>query len=95
WAKTYQLMAEMQQDFPQYLPNNYLEYYLYPNKIVTEKVLSPYVKSVAHQQLAKVFAGSSTPTTHQQQKMKQAVAQAAKVKTNLPKPAAGTDLRRL
>lgn len=27
--------------------------------------------------------------------MKQAVAQAAKVKTNLPKPAAGTDLRRL
>ncbi len=36
WAKTYQLMAEMQQDFPQYLPNNYLEYYLYPNKIVEE-----------------------------------------------------------
>ena len=29
-------MAEMQQDFPQYLPNNYLEYYLYPNKIVEE-----------------------------------------------------------
>ena len=50
---------------------------------------------MAHQQLAKVFAGSSTPTTHQQQKMKQAIAQAAKVKTNLPKPAAGTDLRRL
>lgn len=65
------------------------------DQIVTEKVLSPYVKSVAHQQLAKVFAGSSTPTTHQQQKMKQAVAQAAKVKTNLPKSAAGTDLRRL
>ncbi|WP_270766785.1 MFS transporter [Lacticaseibacillus rhamnosus] len=65
------------------------------DQIVTEKVLSPHVKSVAHQQLAKVFAGSSTPTTHQQQKMKQAVAQAAKVKTNLPKPATGTDLRRL
>ena len=65
------------------------------DQIVTEKVLSPHVKSVAHQQLAKVFAGSSTPTTHQQQKMKQAIAQAAKVKTNLPKPAAGTDLRRL
>ncbi|MFC2677619.1 MAG: MFS transporter, partial [Lacticaseibacillus rhamnosus] len=65
------------------------------DQIVTEKVLSPHVKSVAHQQLAKVFAGSSTPTTHQQQKMKQAIAQAAKVKTNLPKPATGTDLRRL
>lgn len=38
------------------------------DQIVTEKILSPYVKSVAHQQLAKVFAGSSTPTTHQQQK---------------------------
>ena len=65
------------------------------DQIVTEKVLSPYVKSVAHQQLRKVFAGSSTPTTHQQQKMKQVIAQAAKVKTNLPKPATGTDLRRL
>ncbi len=65
------------------------------DQIVTEKVLSPYVKNVAHQQLRKVFAGSSTPTTHQQQKMKQVIAQAAKVKTNLPKPATGTDLRRL
>lgn len=65
------------------------------DQIIAAKTLSPHVKTVAHQQLAAVFAGSSTPTKHQQKKMRQTISEAAKVKTNLPKPAAGSDLRKL
>lgn len=36
WAHTYKLMEEMVRDFPEALPNNYLEYYLYPNLIVKD-----------------------------------------------------------
>lgn len=34
WAKTYKLMEYMIYNFPENIPNNYLEYYLYPNLIV-------------------------------------------------------------
>jgi len=34
WSKTYELMRYMIDKFPENLPNNYLEYYLYPNLIV-------------------------------------------------------------
>lgn len=33
WAYTYNLMAEMTRDFPENIPNNYLQYYLYSEKI--------------------------------------------------------------
>lgn len=36
WAQTYQRMRHMVENFPEYLPNNYLEYYLYPNLVVEE-----------------------------------------------------------
>ncbi|TLQ49910.1 MFS transporter [Lacticaseibacillus casei] len=65
------------------------------DQLVTEKTLSPHVKTVAHQQLTKIFSGSSTPTTHQQKKMTRAITKAASAKTNLPKPVAGSDLRKL
>lgn len=65
------------------------------DQLVTEKTLSPHVKTVAHQQLTKIFSGSSTPTTYQQKKMTRAITKAASAKTNLPKPVAGSDLRKL
>ncbi|GAB2496180.1 maltose-6'-phosphate glucosidase [Alkalibacterium psychrotolerans] len=34
WAKAFKLMERMLKDFPQQIPNNYLEYYLYPNVLV-------------------------------------------------------------
>lgn len=34
WAKAFQLMEYMIDHFPEQIPNNYLEYYLYPNLIV-------------------------------------------------------------
>lgn len=34
WAKAFKLMEHMVDTFPEHLPNNYLEYYLYPNRIV-------------------------------------------------------------
>ncbi|OJF91892.1 maltose-6'-phosphate glucosidase [Alkalibacterium sp. 20] len=34
WAKAFKLMERMVTDFPEHVPNNYLEYYLYPNLIV-------------------------------------------------------------
>lgn len=34
WQSAYRLMEHMVDTFPEYLPNNYLEYYLFPNKIV-------------------------------------------------------------
>lgn len=34
WAKAFKLMEKMVTDFPTQIPNNYLEYYLYPNLIV-------------------------------------------------------------
>ncbi|SDB83732.1 maltose-6'-phosphate glucosidase [Pelagirhabdus alkalitolerans] len=36
WAKAFKLMERMVADFPTHIPNNYLEYYLYPNLIVEE-----------------------------------------------------------
>ena len=37
WAHTYTLMEEMQSNFPGKLMNNYLEYYLYPDRIVEDQ----------------------------------------------------------
>lgn len=34
WIETYNTMADMLRDFPEYLPNTYLKYYLYPNRVV-------------------------------------------------------------
>lgn len=34
WAKAFKLMEHMVDTFPEHVPNNYLEYYLYPNRIV-------------------------------------------------------------
>lgn len=34
WAKTYKNLERMLQDFPEHLPNNYLEYYLYGDVIL-------------------------------------------------------------
>ncbi|GAA0480246.1 6-phospho-alpha-glucosidase [Alkalibacterium indicireducens] len=36
WAQTYQNMRLIVQNFPTHLPNNYLEYYLYPNLAVEQ-----------------------------------------------------------
>lgn len=36
WAQTYKNMEKMINDFPTHLPNNYLEYYLYPDLIVEQ-----------------------------------------------------------
>lgn len=36
WAHAYQLMEVMLKYFPENLPNNYLEYYLFPNRVVAE-----------------------------------------------------------
>ena len=34
WIDTYNTMAKMLRDFPEYLPNTYLKYYLYPHHVV-------------------------------------------------------------
>lgn len=36
WAQTYENMKKIIQNFPHQIPNNYLEYYLYPNMIVEQ-----------------------------------------------------------
>ena len=36
WFSTYQMLTDMMTDFPQYLPNTYLQYYLYPDKVVAK-----------------------------------------------------------
>ncbi|WP_311482218.1 maltose-6'-phosphate glucosidase [uncultured Anaerococcus sp.] len=40
WALTYENMRKITKNFPTNLPNNYLEYYLYPNLIVEESDIS-------------------------------------------------------
>ena len=34
WVDTYNFMSTMVKDFPEYLPNTYLKYYLYPRHVV-------------------------------------------------------------
>ncbi len=34
WIETYKFMANILKDFPEYLPNTYLKYYLYPKHVV-------------------------------------------------------------
>ncbi|WP_312443106.1 family 4 glycosyl hydrolase [Lacrimispora sp.] len=34
WLETYNFMAQMLRDYPEYLPNTYLKYYLYPDHVV-------------------------------------------------------------
>ncbi|MEG0527202.1 MAG: 6-phospho-alpha-glucosidase [Longicatena sp.] len=34
WVETYNFMSNMVRDFPEYLPNTYLKYYLYPKHVV-------------------------------------------------------------
>lgn len=34
WAKTFKMAKKMLTDFPDYLPNTYLQYYLYPQEVV-------------------------------------------------------------
>ena len=36
WVDTYNFMSTMVKDFPEYLPNTYLKYYLYPRHVVEE-----------------------------------------------------------
>ncbi|WP_099223801.1 maltose-6'-phosphate glucosidase [Listeria costaricensis] len=36
WAATYKMLGRIVTDFPGYLPNTYLEYYLYPDLVVAE-----------------------------------------------------------
>lgn len=36
WVETYNFMSTILKDFPEYLPNTYLKYYLYPNHVVAE-----------------------------------------------------------
>ena len=36
WAETYKMLGRIVNDFPGYLPNTYLEYYLYPDLVVSE-----------------------------------------------------------
>ncbi|CAM4372028.1 maltose-6'-phosphate glucosidase [Listeria ivanovii] len=36
WARTYRMLGQMITDFPGYLPNTYMEYYLYPDVVVAE-----------------------------------------------------------
>lgn len=36
WIETYNFMGKMLQDYPEYLPNTYLKYYLYPSHMVEE-----------------------------------------------------------
>lgn len=36
WAQTYENMRVLVENFPTHLPNNYLEYYLYPNMIIDQ-----------------------------------------------------------
>ncbi|MBP1044015.1 maltose-6'-phosphate glucosidase [Vagococcus sp. BWB3-3] len=36
WQAAFEMMSVMVRNFPDYLPNNYLEYYLYPDMIVEE-----------------------------------------------------------
>lgn len=44
WAEAYTLMEMMIKYFPEQIPNNYLEYYLFPNKVV-EKADSAYTRA--------------------------------------------------
>ncbi|BBU38464.1 6-phospho-alpha-glucosidase [Aeribacillus pallidus] len=39
WLETYAMVQQMVRDFPDYLPNTYLQYYLYPDKVL--KKLNP------------------------------------------------------
>ncbi|MCU6295093.1 6-phospho-alpha-glucosidase, partial [Escherichia coli] len=34
WQKTFQMMSVITKNFPSNIPNNYLEYYLYPDMVV-------------------------------------------------------------
>lgn len=36
WLETYAMVEQMVQDFPEYLPNTYLQYYLYPDKVLNK-----------------------------------------------------------
>lgn len=40
WQATFQNMRELLQDNPEYLPNTYLQYYLYPEKMVAKEDIS-------------------------------------------------------
>jgi maltose-6'-phosphate glucosidase len=44
WQQTYKNMQVMIKNFPNYLPNNYLEYYLYPN-LAVEQTNSEYTRA--------------------------------------------------
>ncbi|EJO5346664.1 6-phospho-alpha-glucosidase [Clostridium botulinum] len=37
WMKTFKQVEQMLKDFPDYLPNTYLQYYLYPDKMVKKE----------------------------------------------------------
>ncbi|SEA77331.1 maltose-6'-phosphate glucosidase [Thalassobacillus cyri] len=37
WIKTFKQVERMVTDFPEYLPNTYLQYYLYPSEMVTKE----------------------------------------------------------
>jgi maltose-6'-phosphate glucosidase len=39
WLETYAMVEQIVRDFPDYLPNTYLQYYLYPDKVL--KKLNP------------------------------------------------------
>ncbi|MEY8750333.1 6-phospho-alpha-glucosidase [Alkalicoccobacillus gibsonii] len=36
WLETYAMVEQMVKDFPEYLPNTYLQYYLYPDKVLNK-----------------------------------------------------------
>lgn len=36
WLETYAMVEQMVRDFPDYLPNTYLQYYLYPDKVLNK-----------------------------------------------------------
>src|SRR5699024_2446600 len=40
WAQTYENMRVIIEHFPSHIPNNYLEYYLYPNMVVEQSDLN-------------------------------------------------------
>lgn len=37
WQKTFNQANQMFRDFPEFLPNTYLQYYLYPNAVIKNK----------------------------------------------------------
>ena len=53
WFSTYQMLTDMMSDFPEYLPNTYLQYYLYPDKVVAKS-------NPEHTRANEVMAGRET-----------------------------------